>query len=74
MEEKNNFCPICNKYYEESLNFCPICGEPLTADAKNLAKQKEIHSQLIILGSLARVIKNESSLQIIKSMIKKLTE
>lgn len=74
MEENNNFCAICNKYYNNKINFCPICGEPLTDNAKNFLKQKEINAQLQILRALIKLIHNEKDLQIIKSMINKLTE
>ena len=72
MEKKFIICPSCHKAILSNSNYCYLCGQPISELAKQNEKIKSQNSQLQILNVLAKTIKDQSDLELIKGMIFKI--
>lgn len=72
MEKKFIICPSCHKAIPSNSNYCYLCGQPISELAKQNEKIKSQNSQLQILNVLAKTIKDQRDLEMIKGMIFKI--
>lgn len=76
VENKNGkeLCSVCKKELKDDFNFCPYCGKPQTDLAKDFILTQKDNYQLEVLIKLIDKVEDESTLQVIKSMAKKISE